>query len=470
MLVCNLLLSSTVFAEQQQSAERAAEDTGTEIDDTARTTAADAEGVGEKPDPAAGILPIPDYASTITDRLYLTGDWGGSRTKWANKGFQFDVDSVLWTDTAVAGGSTSGTEFGGNVTYNAEWDLMRAGILPGALVQVRAESRFGSSGNQNTGQVVPMNTAALSPTNYSDFDKGYDLALSQLTYLQMLSEKFGIILGKFDLYADGDANEFAGGRGRTQFMNWSLNYGTPNLFVPASTLGAGLVYLPSENLTISSLLLSGAPCSNGGCFDDLSDKGGVSVSQATYQYEAGGLPGGVTGMFAYFFDKDFEELDGILPVPGPPGWQGSPDKNHSWIVGGSFWQYISTKEAHEGPLDLTNRQQDLAGWGIFSRLTFADDKTNPWKTSAALGLGARGVIPGRPNDMFGVGYFYNGLSDQGFVEKVDDGQGVEGYYNLEILPSVRFSVNLQWLKTIRSSSVDFDDDTVMLSTRLQVVF
>jgi porin len=336
---------------------------------------------------------------------------------------------------------------------------------------LRAESRFGSSGILNTGQAVPMNTAALSPTNYTDFDAGYSLALTQLTYLQMLSGKFGVIGGKFDLYGDGDPNEFAGGRGRTQFSNWSLNYGTPNLFVPASTLGVGVVFLPSKNLNIASLLVSGTESTHSNGFKDLGDKGGISITSATYQYQLGGLPGGVTGDFIYLFDMDFETLDGILPIPGPPGWEGSPKQDHSWITGGSFWQYISTQEDHEGPLNLPNRQQDLAGWGIFGRLTLADDDTNPWKTSVALGLGARGVIPGRPNDMFGVGYFYNGLSSKGFVEKVDNGQGVEGYYNLAIVPSVRISLNLQWLNTIRPSVISAGvGDTWMFSTRLQVVF
>ena len=55
----------------------------------------------------------------------------------------------------------------------------------------------------------------------------------------------------------------------------------------------------------------------------------------------------------------------------------------------------------------------------------------------------------------------------GTVIKIDDGQGVEGYYNAEIVPSVRFSLNLQWLKTIVPS---VDENTFMLSTRLQVVF
>ena len=456
VFVLGLSNASLTFAAEQSADEQ--------------VTAGETKEGGDKPEMPAGILPIPDYARDMSHRSYLTGDWNGKRTEVAtDHGFQWNIDSVTWTDQALGGGKTDDLEFGGNVTYNLEWDLMRAGILPGALVQVRAESRFGSSGILNTGQIVPMSTVALSPTNYVDFDDGYGLALTQLTYLQMLSGKFGVILGKFDLYGDGDMNEFAGGRGRTQFQNWSLNYGTSNIFVPATTLGAGVVYLHSENLIFESLLVSGTACTDGGCFDDLNDKGGISINEVIYQYEAGGLPGGFTGSFIYMFDMDFETLDGILPVPGPPGWEGSPNKDDSWIVGGSFWQYISTKEAHQGPLNLTNRQQDLAGWGIFGRLTLADDKTNPWKTSVALGIGARGVIPGRPNDMFGVGYFYNGLSDQGFIERVDSGQGVEGYYNLEIVPSVRFSLNLQWLNSI-SPFIDFDEDTWMLSTRLQVVF
>ncbi len=406
-----------------------------------------------------GILPIPDYGQDISKREHMLNDPNGKRGELANDhGFQWDIDTVTWTDKVFEGGINDDFEFGGNLTYNMEWDLMRAGIIPGALIQMRAESRFGSSGILNSGRPVPINTAALSPTNYTGFDDGYGLALTHLTYLQMLSEKFGVIGGKFDLYGNGDMNEFAGGRGRTQFSNWSLNYGTSNLLVPASTLGVGVVFLPSKNLNIMSLLVSGTECTHSNCFNDLDDKGGISITSATYQYQLGGLPGGVSGAFIYLFDKDFSDLSDTTPVPPPPGWEGST-KDYSWIAGGSFWQYISTDEAHEGPLNLTNRQQDLAGWGIFGRLTLADHNTNPWKTSVALGLGARGVIPSRPNDMFGVGYFYNGLSKKGFIEKVENGQGVEGYYNLAIVPSVRLSFNLQWIKsfTPKIDIIHFDD-------------
>ena len=456
VFVLGLSNASLTFATEQSADEQ--------------ETAGETKEGGDKPEMPPGILPIPNYADDIAKRSHLTGDWNGKRTSWANDhGFQWDIDTITWTDTAVNGGKTDDLEFGGNLTYNLNWDLMRAGILPGALLTLRAETRWGNSGILNTGQAVPMNTAALTPTNYTDFDGGYSLALTQLTYLQMLSEKFGVIGGKFDLFGDGDFNEFATGRGRTQFMNWSMNYGTAQLIVPASTLGVGVVFLPNSQLNISSLLTSGTECVHSSCFKDLDDKGGVSITSATYQYQLGGKPGGVSGAFIYLFDMDFETLDGDLPIPPPPGFKPSPNKSTSWVAGGSFWQYISTTEAHEGPLNLMNMKQDLAGWGIFGRLTLADDETNPWKTSVALGMGARGVVSGRPNDAFGFGYFYNKETVntiEGALEKTPNGKGIEGYYNLAIVPSVMLSLNLQYIKSI----LPLVDNTFMVSTRLQVVF
>ena len=417
---------------------------------------------------AKGILPIPDYAGNLANRSYLTGDWGGKRTEWANKGFQFDVDTVSWADSVVDGGTTDDTRLGANVTYNLKWDLMRAGILPGAVIQVRAETLVGDkSASLNTGQIAPANMASLSPTNYDEIGEGYDLALSQLSWLQLFSEHFGVIFGKLDMYADGAANEFAGGRGRTQFSNWSLNVPTPALFVPASTLGVGVVMMPSHDLTITSLLTSGTECTHSNCFDDLDDKGGLWATNASYQYRLNGLPGGVNGSLMYFFDKDFTKLGSPTFIP-TEGLKGS-DESTSWIAGGSFWQYLSVEGTHEGPVDLTNRVPDLRGWGIFGSLTFADKDTNPWKTSINFGVGGRGVIDNRPDDLFGIGYFYNDYSKALLIDAFnldDHGQGMEAFYNFAITRAVKLSANIQYLP-----SVDPDvDDSVYAAGRFQVVF
>ena len=417
-----------------------------------------------------GILPIPNYKGDIWNRSHLTGDWGGARTRLAEMGIQFDIDNVNWVDTVVDGGLTDSSKWGGNFTYNLKLDLMRAGLVPGAMIQVRGESRYGKSGILNTGQIVPNNSAALSPTNYKDFDDGYPIALSQLSWLQMFSEHVGVILGKLDLYAEGAPNEFAGGRGRTQFMNWNLNFATPALLVPASTLGAGVVVLPSEKLTIQSLLLSGTECGNSNCFDDLDDKGGVSVNQATYQYKLGDLPGGTNGSFMYFFDKDFTDINSLTigGVGGEPGIIGST-KSNSWIVGLSFWQYLYVEETHDGPLDLLNGEPDLEGFGIFGKVDFADEDTNPWKFSVAFGVGGRGIIPGRPNDVFGIGGFYNDLSSTLFQSSAgfeEDYTGMEAFYNVAITPAAKLSAIVQYLPSAKPGV----PDSTVVSGRLQFRF
>ena len=165
---------------------------------------------------------------------------------------------MTWTDQALDGGTTNNIELGGNLTYNLNWDLMRADILPGALITLRAESRWGSSGMLNTGSVVPMNTAALTPTNYTEFDEGYGLALTQLSYLQMLSTKFGLLLGKLDLFGDGGVSASLGARvGR--FVVFSIRCTPYRMLVCAGRQKrrTGVLAPPWHHLQI---LLRGAHC------------------------------------------------------------------------------------------------------------------------------------------------------------------------------------------------------------------
>jgi porin len=123
----------------------------------------------------------------------------------------------------------------------------------------------------------------------------------------------------------------------------------------------------------------------------------------------------------------------------------------------------------EGPLDLMNQRPDLQGWGVFGRLGFADEDTNPFETSVSVGIGGRGLIHSRPNDVFGIGYFYNDVYDSNFTNSAGfdgDSSGVEAFYNLAITPAAKFSVNLQYLE----SSLKDEDDATVLTGRLHLVF
>ena len=418
-----------------------------------------------------GILPIPDYGGDIWNRNHLSGDWGGKRTEWANKGVQAEVEYLAWVGSVVDGGLSDDTEKGNNITYKLKLDLMRAGIMPGALIDIRAETRYGSNTNRHSGTTQPHFTASLPPVDYNDLRRDADFTITNLSYLQMLSEHFGVLLGKLDLFENGDPNEFAGGRGRTQFENYNFVFGTPTLLVPASTLGAGAIILPNKNMTFSSMLLRATDCTHTNCFKDLDDAGKIWANTAMFQYRMGGLPGGVNVNGLYFFDTDFTNL-GTLAIDPGDGEAGAvtSTKDHSWIAVFSFWQYLSVKEAGDGPLDLLNKRPDLEGWGLFGRLSFADKDTNPFQTSVSVGIGGRGVIPTRSNDVFGLGYFYNDVYSDRFTDELlgfkGHSQGGEAFYNLAITPAAKFTLNCQYL----TPSLNNVDDAIVLNGRLHLIF
>ena len=58
--------------------------------------AEDASHTTASADQSQGLLPVPDYGGDIWGRDYLTGDWGGTRTDWANKGVQFGLEYLQW--------------------------------------------------------------------------------------------------------------------------------------------------------------------------------------------------------------------------------------------------------------------------------------------------------------------------------------------------------------------------------------
>src|SRR5262249_41592144 len=191
----------------------------------------------------AGILPIADYAANFWNNAYLTGDWGGARTDLANKGVQVGVEWTQFVQGVTSGGHDRTTEYGANLNYTINLDLMRMGVLPGALIKFRAESRYGDSVNADAGPILPVNTQALFPLT-STLDKDIGLTIADLAWVQFLSPNLGIVLGKVDTL-DGDPNEFASGRGVTQFMNANMIFNPAlGLRLPYSTLSASIIWMP----------------------------------------------------------------------------------------------------------------------------------------------------------------------------------------------------------------------------------
>jgi porin len=119
-----------------------------------------------------------------------------------------------------------------------------SGVLPGAILKILAETRYGDSVNTMSGSILPVSTDGFFPLN-SPPDDDIPITVTDLAYYQYLSTKFGLVLGKLDTL-DSDLNEFASGRGNTQFLNMQLIFSGTLALMPYSMLGGGAFLMPAK--------------------------------------------------------------------------------------------------------------------------------------------------------------------------------------------------------------------------------
>jgi porin len=287
-----------------------------------------------------------------------------------------------------------------------------------------------------------------------------------INYTQFLSEKFALGFGKYDTM--DSPNEFAGGRGRSQWWNQTINTAlSPLLAVPNVTTGGSVLVFPSPNLTFTGLVGTITDTSNSSGLNDFDD-GMFAMGLLTYQYRLGGLPGGLVVTAGYGWDRDFTELNGRINID--EGRLEPTTKDDTWFAQTSFWQYLWTKQAvKQQPIDVNDGRQDLQGVGVFLRLQTAEPDTNPLDYSITGGISGKGLIPGRDNDAMGIGYVYNKLSDDRLLNAIGiDAQSSvwELFYNIELTPAVHLALDAQ---VVESAFPDIDTATI-LGTSLQMRF
>jgi porin len=419
-------------------------------------------GAGPQSTPAAspkapaGLLPVPDYSGSFWTRPYLTGDWGGVRTALANKGVQVGVEWNQFVQGVTNGGRDSGTAYGANLDYTINLDLMRMGLLPGALIKFRAETRYGSSINGIAGPILPVNTRALFPVT-GKLNQEVAFTITDLNYTQFLSPNLALILGKLDTL-DSDPNEFASGRGTSQFMNANFLFNpTLALRLPYSTLGAGVIWMPIPpgpcgGITVSSLVVNTADSSTRTGFDDFG-KGSTWTTEADFQYQLGHLPGGMNIGAIYPFNQNFTQLNTRLVLQPGEGLVISK-KQSTWAAYWSAWQYLFVEPPGNRPLVQLDGVPKHEGIGIFARFGVADKGTNPIEWAVSGGIGGRGLIPSRENDCFGLGYYYQSIQTlrlSGVLGIENSAQGFECFYNIAITPASHLTLDLQVVDTPQKS-------------------
>lgn len=387
-------------------------------------------------DGSEGILPLDDYSGSFSQRSHLLGDWGGARSGLAEKGLSLDW-SLLQFGAASDGGLESDTDYGVKSEALFTLDLERAGIMRGALVTMRAESRAGNSPNTTTGAFLPVNDPMFFP---QPPDEDFALYVTELRLMQLLSPRAGFFVGKFTTLG-GDLNEFAGGRGDSQFLTFNGN-SVSALFGPYSTVGVGAFYNPSPTVNLATSLVASTDSSSRTGLDTLDD-GLIWTLNGGLQYRLADRPGGVRGSFQYAFDNRFYDFD-RGPYLTPEGVR-LPFVGDTWAFVVNGWQYLYVKgAAGDKPVNLSDGRQDRPGVGIWFRGGVADDDTNPVRWGLTAGIGGKGLVGGRPDDTFGIGFAHAEVRRIRFVTDrllEPSARRLEAYYDAPVTRAVHVSLH-----------------------------
>jgi porin len=397
--------------------------------------------------------PANPYSGDFWTRSTLSGDWWGVRNELAEKGVTLDMSLTQAAQGIVGGGKDTGWQYsGGRGDIILNLDTQKLGLWPGGFLNVEAEGNFIpadnvlKSINGRAGSLMPVNSSQFYPTPAGD-----NFNLPALNFTQFLSPYFGLTIGKYATLTSnsGDMNDFAHGKGDSQFMNLAFNINPVLLTtVPYSTLGTGVIALPTKDpnqAIVSFMVLSATGKASTSGFDDLDGNNLTFIGEGRLRTDFFGLTG--HQLFgALFSNRKFSSIDQNSRFIFENGsFEG---KKGSWNIHYNFDQYFYEPKKGSGE-----------GIGVFGRIGVSDGNPNFMHLFYSLGIGGKGVIPNRSNDRYGFGFYYIDVNNPKLqfplqnTKLLRDEYGIEAFYNIEITPWLQLTPDIQIVRGAQKDEV-----------------
>ncbi len=407
-----------------------------------------------------------DYSGDFLHSPAMTGDWGGERTKLAEKGISFNVETLQYGQGNAHGGKSTNDTFryGGSSDYTLQLDTGRMGLWPGGYIKVRGETRWGEGVDKFAGAVAPPNFDSLFPSP----EPNGVTTLTEYYLMQFLSEKFGIIAGQVDMTRlPGQNVLFSDPYG--QFMNTAfLGNFAAFAVAPIAGMTVGALYMPTKWLSGATLVVDSYGTSKFSGFESAchSPQDVGIIQNLTFNIKPFDLDGHQRFNFGYSTREHIEMNQlGRLALSGAvgpsfdrmnipklrPGGRNQrpqdviprailskaiephPTNSENWAFWYDFDQYF-----YQCPNDRTQ------GLGLFGSFGMTPGELFPISEFYTIGLGGKGVISHRPRDRYGVGYYYINFSNEipGLLD-LNAEQGAELFYNIEVTPWLHITPDLQ---------------------------
>jgi porin len=425
-------------------------------------------------------------------RTQLIGDPNCKRTELTSRGVFIDLYSTSAYERVTSGGLKTGNSYFQNTQLSINLDTGRAGLWPGGLFHFTVQSRYGSSPENSF-------TAGSFAPEYAGLELPgplfwQDTLPSEYFLMQAVSKKFNVILGKINGFFIADQTLF-GDRFRYYFANFNFNqnpiYGN---FFNTTTLSAIGLWTTTPWLTIAAGVHDPHTEPNTLAANAFQN-GDVNLYQeAIFTYTAGGRPAQIAPSFNWSnapkidLESPFGQLSpaqipqAVEVLLGSDSTAGLPInfRKRSFFAISNFSQYLSVKE--EDPSQIAEKLkngQPLRGVGVFGRLGYAGPQaSNTINQDASVALLARGLLSSRQYDSFGIGFYYNGVSEkfknsirQLTGTTVKNENGIEIFYDFAITPAINVNAGYQHIWNPLTASVTVNQDHAdLFLVRLNVVW
>ncbi len=412
--------------------------------------------------PATKPAPDPEPTDLWTQET-MTGDWGGTRSRWKEKGIELEFKLSNFVQGIASGGLNNDTEYNGKFEMEWKFDLGKVAGWKYWSSEIKTEFRFSGPALTGTGGINPSNTAAITPGA-----DGQVVAITAFNFTRLIpkdlkkGDLYAVSFGRFNLL-DLIDEDFFGGGGTERFMNIAqIGPLTVLREVPLVTNGASFAYVKGGEPRFTFALLDPNDHTLDPGIDDLFADGVTFYPGVNFPVKYGGKSAKHSVGFA-ITTKKFSPFDRIrqIIIPGP---ELNPVelKRGSWSASYTFRQYLVERGHRDG-------------WGLFSTLSFSNPDTSPMTKFFNVGLGGNGLFKSRNNDEFGVAYAFSDLSNElkdninlltlGNRRPRPEHQ-FEAFYNLHITPWLRLTGDLQIIRGVRPNF----DTAVVPGARLVMIF
>ena len=403
--------------------------------------------------------PEPDFWTQET----MTGDWGGARSRWKEKGIELEFKYVGIVQGIASGGTDEHSSLTNKLDTVWKFDLGKVAGWKFWSSEIKAEWRFGGPVLSGTGGINFTNTDGLGPA-----PAGSVVSITALTFTRIIpkdlkkGDVWVVSFGRFNILDLIDEDFFAGA-GEERFFNFaSIGPLTVLRQVPLVTNGASFATVKGGVPHFTFMVLdpndqSLDPGLDPPFADGVTFSPGYNIPTKYFGKTAKHSFGGAITTKKY---TPFDAIRQII-IPGPPLSPVEP-KRGSWSANYVFRQYLVERGHRDG-------------WGFFTQLAIADKDTSPVTRFVNVGLGGNGLIASRRNDEFGVAYAYTNLSSvlKDNINLITLGtrplqpeHQLEGFYNLHITPWLRLTGDLQIIRGVRPRV----DTAVVPGARLELIF